>query len=244
MIDAHCHIDLFPNPKDLADKCMEREISVVSVTTTPSAYKGTLALADSNPWISTALGLHPQLAEQRISELELFDAIVPSVQWVGEVGLDGSPEHIASWRKQQEVFSHILKACEQLGGKFLSIHSRCAACSVIEQLSTRKDFGIAILHWFSGTAKELNAALEIGCWFSVGVPMTRTKKGRQLIELIPRDRLLTESDGPFVQFDGLPSYPWSVEVVHNELASMWRCTPEEVTQQLRGNFESLIAKKQ
>lgn len=239
MIDAHCHIDLFPNPEEIAKQCIDRQVTVVSVTTTPSAYKGTLALAKANPLIFTALGLHPQIAEQRHSELELFDDLAESVQWIGEVGLDGSPECLPTWRKQEAAFSHILQTCERLGGKIMSIHSRCAASSVIEKLSLHKDCGTAILHWFSGTKKEMESAIALGCWFSVGVPMIRTRKGRQLIESIPRSRILTESDGPFVQIDGLPSPPWIVDLASQELAALWRCDTVEVNQQLRLNFDSL-----
>ena len=68
MIDFHCHLDLYPNPKLVARECSDREIRVLSVTTTPSAWHGTSSLAEGHIW--TALGLHPQLAHQRKAELE------------------------------------------------------------------------------------------------------------------------------------------------------------------------------
>src|SRR5437868_5038347 len=53
--------------------------------------------------IRTALGLHPQLAHERKSELALFDALLPKTDYVGEIGLDGSPEYRPHWNDQVAV---------------------------------------------------------------------------------------------------------------------------------------------
>ena len=72
MIDLHCHLDLYPEPRAIVQRCRENGQFVLSVTTTPSAYRGTLALAPHDHLIQTALGLHPQLAAERRRELTLF----------------------------------------------------------------------------------------------------------------------------------------------------------------------------
>src|ERR1035441_1290583 len=91
VIDFHCHLDLYPNPLAIRDECDRRGMYVLSVTTTPSAWKGTSALAAPTKRIRTALGLHPQLAHERMSELALFDSYLPETRYVGEIGLDGAP---------------------------------------------------------------------------------------------------------------------------------------------------------
>src|ERR1035437_8151628 len=58
----------------------------------PSAWQGTSALAAPTKRIRTALGLHPQLAHERMNELPLFDSYLPETRYVGEIGLDGAPE--------------------------------------------------------------------------------------------------------------------------------------------------------
>ena len=58
--------------------------------------------------------------------------------------------------------------------------------------------GIAILHWFSGPMRDLQRAIDTGCWFSVNPAMIRSQTGRSLIAAMPRERVVTESDGPFV----------------------------------------------
>jgi 7-cyano-7-deazaguanine synthase in queuosine biosynthesis len=91
VIDFHCHLDLYLDRSAVRDECARRGVYVMSVTTTPSAWRGTSALAGNAARIRTALGLHPQLAHERRSELGLFDALLPKARYVGEIGLDGAP---------------------------------------------------------------------------------------------------------------------------------------------------------
>src|SRR5579862_7818767 len=107
MIDFHCHLDLYPDPVAIRDECVRKGVFVLSVTTTPSAWQGTSALSASMPRIRTALGLHPQIAHERQSELSLFDALLADARYVGEIGLDGAPDFRPHWQIQIMVFDHI-----------------------------------------------------------------------------------------------------------------------------------------
>ncbi|MBA3915699.1 MAG: TatD family hydrolase [Acidobacteriales bacterium] len=113
MIDFHCHLDLYPDPVQVRNECERRGIYVLSVTTTPSAWKGTSALAGNGTRIRTAIGIHPQLAHERRTELTLFDGIVLQARYVGEIGLDGAPEFRSGWESQVSVFTHVLSKCQQ-----------------------------------------------------------------------------------------------------------------------------------
>jgi TatD DNase family protein len=75
-IDLHCHLDLYPDPTAAVRRCREMGAYVLSVTTTPKAWRGTLALARGAPRIRTSLGLHPQVAHERAQELPLFEALL------------------------------------------------------------------------------------------------------------------------------------------------------------------------
>jgi TatD DNase family protein len=103
VIDFHAHLDLYPDPLATTRECIERDLFVLSVTTTPSAWSGTAALAKDAPRIRTAIGLHPQIAQERQHELPLFEELLPRTRYVGEVGLDGAPELKSSWGTQQRV---------------------------------------------------------------------------------------------------------------------------------------------
>lgn len=239
MIDFHCHIDLYPDPRGLVRDCVERKTYVLSVTTTPSAWPGTYELAEFAPRIRTALGLHPQLARERKGELPLFEQFLPETKFVGEIGLDGSPECKGYWADQQFVFGQILAACVKVGGRILSVHSRRAATPVLDTLADYPDAGATILHWFSGSQKELERAIALGCWFSVGPAMLVGKRGRLLVSKMPRDRVLTESDGPFARNRDQPLYPWDSDLAVDALASIWSMPKSEVTEQLGSNFKRL-----
>jgi TatD DNase family protein len=239
VIDFHCHLDLYQDPRIIRDACVERQLYVLSVTTTPSAWRGTRSLAGESSRIRTALGLHPQIAHKRKSELELFERLLPKADYVGEVGLDGSSDLKPYWDDQLFVFARVLEACREAGGRVLSIHSRRAATAVLDLLEAKPGAGMPILHWFSGSQRELTRACTLGCWFSVGPAMLSTAKGRALAARMPRERVLTESDGPFAQLDGRAVLPWDVGRAVDALADVWRETRADVQQVLGSNLRRL-----
>lgn len=241
MIDLHCHLDLYKEPRAVAATCAERGLYVLSVTTTPSAWHGTAALARGTERIRTALGLHPQLAHERRAELPLFDKLLPQTRYVGEIGLDGTPECRPFWDTQLAVFDHVLNACAQAGGRILSIHSRRASAAVLDRLEAHAGAGPAVLHWFSGSRRDLDRAVGLGCWFSVGPAMLRGERGRSLAALMPRDRVLTESDGPFAHVDGAPLMPWQIDEAIRQLAALWALSPEQAEQMTHTNLRALTA---
>jgi TatD DNase family protein len=189
----------------------------------------------------TALGLHPQLAHERKGELPLFDRILPGSAYVGEVGLDGAPEFKNHWQDQVEVFRHVLNACNESGGRVMSIHSRRASTPVLDLLEQYPGSGTPILHWFTGTVGELNRAISMGCWFSVGPAMLKSKRGKDLVMRMPRERVLTESDGPFAQLGGRSVFPWEVDVAIDALTECWDCDVGEVSQVLDNNLNMLMS---
>ena len=240
MIDFHCHLDLYPDPHGVAARCADHGLYVLSVTTTPSAWRGTAALADGAQRIRTALGMHPQLAHERAAEVPLFDELLAQTRYVGEIGLDGGPEFTAHWSTQLAVFTHVLDACARAGGRIMSIHSRRAATAVLDLLESHTGAGIPVLHWFSGNRRDLERAISVGCWFSVGPAMLRSGRGRELAALMPRDRILTESDGPFAQIDGAALMPWQVRDALLVLADLWRTSAADVENAIQDNLKALL----
>lgn len=241
MIDFHTHLDLFGDPQALAEEVQRRQVGVLSVTTTPSAWPGTADLAKGRPAVRTALGLHPQLATERKGELALFDRYLPETQYVGEVGLDGSPELRPIWADQVGVFDHILRSCEEAGNKVLTIHSRRATSPVLDALDRFEGIQRPILHWFSGSDRELKRAIDRGCWFSVGPAMLAGAKGRSLARAMPRDRIVLETDGPFAQWNHLALQPWQITVARDALAKIWGMDESAASAAIGANESRLLA---
>jgi TatD DNase family protein len=241
MIDFHCHIDLYPKPAAVRDECATRGLYVLCVTTTPSAWKGTTALIAGTARIRVALGLHPQLAHERRHELPLFDSLLQETRYIGEIGLDGGPEYRDAWHSQVFVFEHILTKCREMGGRVMSVHSRRASGAVLSHLERFTGAGTPVLHWFSGSFRDLDRAIDLGCWYSIGPAMLATDKGRSLAARMPRDRVLTESDGPFAQLDGETAMPWHVERAVDELSRIWSAPEQEVRETLGHNLRTLVS---
>ncbi|WP_105374332.1 Qat anti-phage system TatD family nuclease QatD [Neorhizobium huautlense] len=241
MIDIHCHLDLYPNPGRVIAEADARGAFVLAVTTTPKAFLGNVRLTEGRKRIRVAVGLHPELVASRYREVDDVRKFMSQTKYVGEIGIDGSPDYSSSLKLQIEVFSTILKDAEAHGGKILSIHSRGAATAVLDGIEKNLITSIPILHWFSGTRKELDRAIELGCWFSVGPAMLRGRKGRELLALMPRNRLLTETDGPFTSDGGIPFMPWDVEAALPIWADAWSCSISEVDRSIRLNLRKLLS---
>ena len=214
---------------------------MLSVTTTPKAWRETAALGRGKTYIRTALGLHPQLAHERANELPLFEALLPETRYVGEVGLDGTTEYAMYAEVQRRVFDRVLNLARTHGGK-ITIHSRRAAGEVLLAIKRHHCADTAVLHWFSGSARELSEAVSLGCWFSVGPAMLRSDRGRQIAAMMPRDKVLTETDGPFGLKRNEPLEPTDVGLAVGALAKIWRIEHGEVLQTLRANLKKLLAR--
>lgn len=245
-MDFHAHLDLYPDPVTLIETIRKAGIYTLSVTTTPKAFLKTRNMAKGCSRIRTGLGLHPEVAAERLGELDLFDRLVSETPYVGEIGLDGSLHHRASLQGQRRAFIHILNKCENMGGRVLSIHSRGAATEVLEHLNERARSSTPILHWFSGSLSELTVANDMNAWFSVGPAMLGTKSQRAKVVAMPRNRVLLESDGPFATYQGEPLSPLTTYHAVPILSKLWKISEDATLLQLRENLSHIgsIAKAQ
>ena len=241
MIDFHCHIDLYDDPRGVLKQAARRRCFVLAVTTTPLAWEGTQALVGNTPRVQVAVGLHPELAAARYRETDRICELVSETQFVGEIGLDGSERHHSSLAIQGQVFGAVLRACEFYGGRVMTIHSRGATSLVLDYLEAHPKSGLPVLHWFSGTHRELRRAIDLGCWFSVGPAMLRGAKGRRLASMMPVGRVLTETDGPIARRRGQALMPWNVGEAVVELGVLWNLSTAGVQRQLSQNLRNLVS---
>lgn len=151
-------------------------------------------------------------------ELALFAQHLDRVEYVGEIGLDRSREGRATYSRQVKVFEHLLGQ-PLIRAKVLTVHSRGAEGDVIERLAAADV--TAILHWYSGALKHIDAAVEAGIWFSVNAAMLRSQAGLRIVRSLPKERVVTETDGPFVKLGSRTSQPSEVPETVRALASVW-----------------------
>ena len=243
MMDLHCHVDLYPDHQEVLNDIKSSNYYVLSVTTVPSAFEGTVQLTSGIKHCKTALGLHPQLAHLRKNELALFDKLVDRTRYIGEIGLDGSKGYADYFDDQLEVFTHILKKCEGFDDKILTIHSLNATGEVLEQLKLHPNAGTSILHWFLGTKKQVLEAVELGCFFSIGPAMLTSARAKKVISWIPQDRVLLETDGPFAKVAGNILFPSSVGTVTEYQAEIWCKNKALIIEKLSVNLRCLTSVK-
>jgi len=240
MVDFHSHLDLHKNPRAIVAECESRKLRILSVTTTPRAWQGTRSLVQDNNLVFTALGIHPQLTINSQLELDLFRKLLPQTRFVGEIGIDGSKEFSSRITEQTHVFRSILEMCEEQQGCVLSIHSRNATAFVLDELEKTVKNSVPVLHWFSGNESELDRAISQNCWFSVGPPMFYSAKGMKLIRRMPSNRILTETDSPFVKLQGRQLMPWDIENHLQQFSSLLGIDSHESARLIEDNCDRLI----
>lgn len=239
-MDFHCHLDLYPNAREVYTQTVERNTFTWLVTTSPRAFTATSRVLGSHGNVLITPGLHPEIVHERHGELADLLEQIKHVSAVGEVGLDGSRRFQHSYETQRKVFTATIVQCAAVGGRVLSIHSRQAVKDVLSILAQHPGFGTAVLHWFTGTAAELKAASDMGCWFSIGPAAFNSASGKSLAKKLPRDRVVPESDGPFAQVDGATVMPWSSDNTAELLARAWDLPVNEVKLRLEANSRRLI----
>mgnify|MGYP000009158013 FL=1 len=197
--DAHCHLDLMDNMSGIITEMQNSDISLFAVGTTPKAYDREVQFCRNAPHIKVGLGMHPQLISSGYDDMRLFKALFERSHYIGEVGLDFSKEYIQTKEIQIHAFRDIVKLCEQCGEKVVSVHSLKSANTVIEILREYKTqrSNKYIFHWFTGTIPQLEKAIELGCYFSINSSMLKTKSGLEVINAVPVERMLLETDAPF-----------------------------------------------
>jgi TatD DNase family protein len=241
LVDFHCHLDLYREHEAVFQKCRRDQIEILTVTTTPRAWAKNVELAAGAPNIRVGLGLHPQLVAEGADELLLFQKHLHAAKYVGEVGLDASPRFYKSFEKQKKVFEGVLRACSREGGKILSLHSVRCAGEVLKMLEAflPLDRGTPVLHWFTGSASEAKRAVQLGCYFSLNLEMLKSEPRRGLLASLPREKILTETDGPFTLCDGQSSFPHDVEAAVQSLAVLLKMEIEDVKALICSNLQRL-----
>ncbi|MBU7008714.1 Qat anti-phage system TatD family nuclease QatD [Phosphitispora fastidiosa] len=198
--DMHCHVDLMQSMHEFCKAALEERINLLAMTTTPKAFEIEKERLGNFSNVQVALGLHPQLVFNRFQELALIEKYIHTTKFVGEIGLDFNKQFYHSKERQIDVFSQIIEWCQRSPMKIISIHSVRSdkdVLDILEKYDCTKH-NKCILHWYSGTLKQLDRAIDLGCFFSANEYMLNSPNGQSILQRIPVERLLLESDAPFI----------------------------------------------
>lgn len=200
LIDTHFHLDHYRNFLDVSSSINQLKQYTICVTNSPGVFLSCKNSISETKYLKFAIGFHPQDSNLSDQELKDFMHLIDRTSYVGEIGLDFTANKSYMPKSQQLLFfEKIVEVCASKN-KLMTIHSRGAE---VETLTILKKYAPkkAIIHWYTGNIDCLMQLLEIGCYFSVNSNMV-AGKSRDKYLLIPKDRLLIESDGPYTKISG------------------------------------------
>jgi len=257
MIDSHCHLADAVFAGDLDDVVararqagLERALVILEAGNAGEAAQAA-RVGGLWPEVRVSIGIHPHQAKEFAADPERAAEIVraqfastPSARAVGEIGLDYhydfSPRDV-----QQAVFRAQLRVARELERPVV-IHTREADADTLAILNEEGGSALrGVLHCFTGTPALARAGLDLGFYVSLAGIVTFPKAGelRDTAKLVPRDRLLTETDSPFlapVPHRGTRNEPAHVARVVATLAELHGIEPQRLAEETTANFHALF----
>lgn len=254
LVDSHCHLDFNDFEEDFEDVLARaRENGVTAMLNAGNnidELDKQLEISEKYPFIYTAVGVHPHNAAE-YPDIRAEDFIAKAahkkVVAIGECGLDYYYDYSGK-ENQRKVFAEHIRAAQETGLPLI-IHTRDADDDTIGMLSEyykEKPFAGEI-HCFSGSRRLAEFALSIGFYVSASGIITFNKSGelREIFADLPLDRLLVETDSPFlapVPLRGHRNEPANVRYVAEKLAQVKDVSFEEIAKITSENFYRLFRK--
>jgi TatD DNase family protein len=169
-----------------------------------------------------------------VSMVAAFEKCAVNAKFIGEIGLDHSTPKAPQKEEQLWVFNQLLKALGD-GNKLVTLHSRGAETVVLNCLRSfnRKP---VVFHWFSGSARQLSSVLDDGHYVSLNQAMVRTQKWQELITIVPKDRVLLETDAPHT---GNQVIPGQTSDVLKWLGGHWKVPKSSANTQVESNLDRI-----
>lgn len=254
LVDSHCHLNykgLAEQQDRVLDRARARGVTaMLNIATRESEWDDVLAAATNNGDVWASVGIHPHDADQHpdIDTAKLVErAGHPRVIAIGETGLDYYYDKSDRERQQQSFRRHIV-ASQQTGLPII-VHTRDAEADTLRLLGeemARESFS-GVIHCFTASDDFARKALDLGLYISIsGIVTFRNAADLQAsAKWIPEDRLLVETDAPFlspVPHRGKTGEPAFVADTLAFLADLRGTTPEVLAKTTSTNFYRLFSK--
>ncbi|AIF42157.1 hypothetical protein X953_01550 [Virgibacillus sp. SK37] len=208
------HIDYYKNYKEIFDYYDREKIYALFVTNFPEVYRKARKTFPSSKYVKMALGYHPEMVEIKPFNRKEFDRLFNDTKYLGEVGLDFSKGFNKYRDEQIKAFRYICQKAVE-GNKIMSIHSRSAEMDVLKILNEYK-VKYAVFHWYTGSITLLHKILDAGYYLSLNPSMLKSKKGKEIINNVPLERLLIETDGPYSRVKKRHILPNDIPLVYSD----------------------------
>ena len=254
LVDHHCHLDAPDFAADLDGVIARARAAgvgpIVSISMHVRRLADTLKIAEAYPDVYSSIGTHPHYAHTELDiPVEEFVRLAqhPKIVAIGEAGLDYYYDKSPRDAQAEGLRKHIAVAQET--GLPLVIHARDAdddVAAMLEQAMAQKRFA-AVLHCFTSGADLARRALDLGLYISFSGILTFKKSEalREIAASVPLDRLLVETDAPFLapgKYRGKRNEPAYVVETAKELAKVKGISQDELARITTKNFLRLYAK--
>ncbi len=246
MIDTHAHLNFSQFNKDrkeIISKCLEKNISIINVGTDYQSSCDVIKIAKEYN-LYASVGLHPSDIEEGFDCEKYKELVCDKVVAIGETGLDYWRKPKAKTKREefkekqkQEFIKQVDLACELKLP--LIIHCRVAFDDVYDILKDKNTKGV--IHSFTGNIEDLKRFLSLGYFIGINGIIFKMDL-RSVIESIPLDKILLETDCPFLsppQFEERNS-PLSLEIIAQEIADIKKCSLEEIIKATDNNALKLF----
>lgn len=242
-IDAHNHLEQYgENLKAALDMIRRHEIVTLGCAMDEETYLYTRRLSQDNPLILPCAGIHPMTAHANCKELDRFDKYVKEAEVIGEIGLDFHwVEDRGQYPSMVQVFDYFVKKARE-HDKVTNMHTKGAEEEVLAAIK-KHGLRTPIIHWYSGPLDILKKLLDYGCYFTVSVDIGDSELTREIVRILPINRILSETDGPTALewVNGKYGYPTEVENVVNQISAIKKLPFEEVKDEIFNNFRKLLS---
>jgi TatD DNase family protein len=253
-IDSHCHLNykgLIEDQRGVIERARAAGVSgMLNISTREGEWDAVVATAETAPDIWASIGIHPHEADKHpdVDTAKLIaKAAHPKVIAIGETGLDYYYDHSDRAQQRAAFRAHIGAARET--GLPLIVHTRDAEEDTLDILRDEMGKGTfaGVIHCFTASRTFGQAALNLGFYISISgiVTFKNAKDLQETATIIPEDRLLIETDSPFlapVPHRGKPCEPAFVADTAKFLANLRNVQPEILAAQTSANFRALFRK--
>ncbi len=251
MIDSHCHLDhesIFSSFNEILKRSKEVGIEkLLSICTTDDGFSNILDLVNKDSIIYGTYGIHPHEAKNfKISKNEIIKKVSSNkkIIGVGETGLDFYYNNSSKTEQINSFLNHINAAIEL--DVPLIIHSRNAETETLNILSEFVNSKLKILmHCFTGSETFANNLLKFNSYFSASgiITFKNSTDLQNTFKIIPLDRLLIETDSPFLSpdpFRGKRNEPSFIIHILKKLASIKQIDTNKLDTITTNNFNKLF----